>query len=53
MSPEKLKIAKSDIPPYTTTPEFVLCINAIEHFYDVQGNEAETVVMKVVSGISL
>ena len=55
MFPEKLKFAKSAIPCHLDTSEVVVCIygSVIEHFYDVQSNEAETVVMKVVSGIFL
>lgn len=48
-----LSQTKSAIPCHLDTSEVVVCIygSVIEYFYDVQRNEAETVVMKVVSGI--
>lgn len=51
MFAEKLKIAKSAFPLHSATSKFVVCINAIERFYDKQGNEMEMVVMKAESNI--
>lgn len=42
---------KFAIHRHTDTSKFVVCINAIERFYDEQGNETEMVVMKTGSGI--
>lgn len=45
---------KSAILHHTNTSEVVVCIygSAIERFYDKQGNETESVVMKAGSNIS-
>lgn len=41
---------KFAIPLHTNTSEVVVCINAIEHFYDEHGNETGMVVMKAGRG---
>lgn len=43
---------KFAIPLHTNTSEVVVCINAIEHFYDEHGNETEMVAMKTGSDTS-